>query len=449
MARRRTLKITPILVTLNIFLLLFIIGFYTFRLIKYYKLENGKTQTNNQNLLVEKVLKDESYIDQTKGLVKNDDKTSYTYKGNIDNNYLLYSGNLYRILGIDNEKNIRAISENVITMMYSGLEKGYDDSYVNKWLNDSDKSKFLKDLYGINLLTNSYRCEDKIDDITKITCENLNMSSKVTLLSLYDYYNAGGKSSFLNNGETYYLSTTDSSNNAYFITENGEIAKDQVSTKIHGVRPIITISSKTELLSGNGSKDNPYVIEKHDIKTLKDVYAGNYIEYNGNKYRVIESNTESVRVASVDAIKKDNTLIETIFDTKSSKINLKTGIGLYLNKDVLALLNDDKNIVESSWNIGALSLDNLDYSELENEKITMKIGMLNISDKFIGDVKNVFTLTRGIESDLVINVIKDNATVFADNITSKYNIRIAFNLKNNLNIKKGTGTLNNPYVLGE
>lgn len=449
MSRRKILKITPILVTINIFLLLFIIGFYTFRLIKYYKLENDPTQSKSQNLLVEKVLRDESYVDQTKGLVKNDDKTSYTYKGNIDNNYLLYSGTLYRILGVDNEKNVRAISENVITMMYSGLEKGYDDSYVNKWLNDIDKSKFLKDLYATNLLTNSYRCEDKIDDMTKITCENLNMSNKATLLSLYDYYNAGGKSSFLNNGETYYLTTTDSSNNAYFITENGEIAKDQVSTKIHGVRPIITLSSKTELLSGNGSKENPYIVEKHDIKTLNDVYIGNYIEYKTYKYRIIQKDKDSIRVASIDAIKKDNKLIETIFDNTSNKINLKTGIGLYLNKDILSSLNNDKNIVDSTWNIGTLSLNNLDYTELETEKITMKIGMLNISDNYIGDVKNVFTLTRGIESDLIINVIKDNGTIYGDNITSKYNLRIAFNLKNNIKINNGIGTLDNPYVLGE
>ena len=49
MSRRKVLKITPILVTLNVFILLFIIGFYTFRLIKYYKLENGKNASNNTN----------------------------------------------------------------------------------------------------------------------------------------------------------------------------------------------------------------------------------------------------------------------------------------------------------------------------------------------------------------------------------------------------------------
>ena len=203
------------------------------------------------------------------------------------------------------------------------------------------------------------------------------------------------------------------------------------------------------MLSGNGSKDNPYVVEKHDINELKDVYVGNYIELDGNKYKVIEKAADSVRVAGIEAIKKDNKLVETTFDSTSNKINVKTGIGLYLNKDVLTLLKNNKNIVDSSWNVGTLALDNLDYTALENEKVTMKIGMLNISDNFIGDVKNVFTLTRGIESDLIINVIKENGTVFGDNISSKYNVRIAFNLKNDLKIKNGTGTLNNPFILGE
>ena len=217
---RRRLKITPVLVTLNVLVLLLIVAFYGTRMIKYYLKENGKSNDkDNTVLLVDTVLKKQSYVDLTKGLIFDEEKNEYRYLGEVDDNYLEYSGILYRIIGIDKEKNIKVISDKSVTMMYSGLEKGYDDSYVSKWLNDTEKSKFTKELYGLDLLTNSFRCEDKVDDMTKITCENLNMSNKVTILSLYDYYNAGGKSSFLNNGETYYLSTTDSSNGTYFITE--------------------------------------------------------------------------------------------------------------------------------------------------------------------------------------------------------------------------------------
>ena len=42
MAKKKILKITPILITLNILLLVVITSFYTFRLVKYYKLEHKK-----------------------------------------------------------------------------------------------------------------------------------------------------------------------------------------------------------------------------------------------------------------------------------------------------------------------------------------------------------------------------------------------------------------------
>ena len=41
MSKRKVLKITPILIVLNVLILLFIVGFYTTRLIKYYIAENG------------------------------------------------------------------------------------------------------------------------------------------------------------------------------------------------------------------------------------------------------------------------------------------------------------------------------------------------------------------------------------------------------------------------
>ena len=40
---RRRLKITPVLVTLNVLVLLLIVAFYGTRMIKYYLKENGKS----------------------------------------------------------------------------------------------------------------------------------------------------------------------------------------------------------------------------------------------------------------------------------------------------------------------------------------------------------------------------------------------------------------------
>ena len=136
---KRRLKIRPVLVTLNVLVLLIIVGFYSFRLVKSYLRENGKKKGNESVLLVDALIKKQSYVDLTKGLVYDEDEEVYRYLGDIKDNYLEYSGNLYRIISIDSEYNIKTISEKSITYMYSGLEKGYDDSYVNKWLNVSEE----------------------------------------------------------------------------------------------------------------------------------------------------------------------------------------------------------------------------------------------------------------------------------------------------------------------
>lgn len=451
MARRRVLKITPVLVTLNILVLLLIICYYSFRLVKYYKLENGSTKENETILLVKEVLKKQSYVDLTQGLIHNEEDNTYIYLGNVDDNYIEYSGNIFRIIGVDSSNNIRAVSENSLTLMYSGLEKGYNDSYINKWLNasESDNSGVFENiLYNSeNILSLTDMCSDVIDDLSNITCNEINKDNKITLLSLYDYAGSGGKSGFLNNGEDFYLSTLDSSNNNYYINSDGEVGINQVSTKVYGVRPVITINSQTILLSGNGTKDNPYKIESHDIKALSDVYVGNYIEFNNEVYKVINKYDDTVRVAATNVLKnnEENLLYRYCL---TNLYNNKSGIGKYLNNDFYESIPNNNLIKDSYWYVGKSSLANLDYSNMYSTKSNAYIGFLSLGDLYVNDLNNIFTITPGIESDEIINVINEDGNIYGDSVSSKYNVRIAFNIDNTISISNGIGSIDSPYVLG-
>ena len=117
MNKKKRLKITPVLIALNIIVLLVIISFYTTRLVKYYLKENGTKKGNDVVLLSNEILKHQSYLDLTKGLVYDEENNNYKYKGKVNDNYVLYSGMLYRIVGIDNENNIKLVSEDNITMV--------------------------------------------------------------------------------------------------------------------------------------------------------------------------------------------------------------------------------------------------------------------------------------------------------------------------------------------
>ena len=423
-------------------------------MIKYYLKENGKSNyKDNTVLLVDTFLKKQSYVDLTKGLIFDEEKNEYRYLGEVDDNYLEYSGILYRIIGIDKEKNIKVISDKSVTMMYSGLEKGYDKSYVNKWLN-YDKDVSGSGVYennikeSVNYLSSTYYCEDIIDDIKNITCDKNTTNYKISLLSLYDYYKAGGKSSFLNNGETFYLGTLNKDNHNYYITSDGEVSINEISTRTYAVRPVITIISSSVLLSGKGTKDDPYKILEIKPSTLEDTTINTYVSFSNQVFKVIDNSTDATKVALNGVIKENDIDVVKSFGGKNNKYsNSKNTVGYYLNNTYLKTL-DSKNIIKSNWYIGALSLDNLDYSNEKNTKINLSVGMLSLGDMFVGDINNVLTLSRGIESDQIINVINKEGNFYGDFITSKYNVRPALYLNNELKITGGNGTFDAPYELG-
>ena len=449
---KRRLKIRPVLITLNVSLLIIIALFYTFRLVKYYLKENGHKDADTTTLLVDELIKKQSYVDQTKGLVHDKNASIYRYIGKVEDNYLEYSGILFRIVGIDKDNNIKAISDSNLTLMYSGLEKGFDKSYVYKWLNKSDEK--YSGIFENNMdstdkyLTNTYLCDDVVSDLKNINCEKNNNALKITLLSLYDYASAGGKESYLNNGESYYLSTIDDKNNNYFINTTGDVGLNKISSKIYGVRPVITIKNDVALMHGDGSKTSPYAVIEKSISKLSDVYVSKYINYSGNTYRVI-STGENVKIALSDNIKDGDKYLEKIFGGKNNIYSTtKKTIGEYLNNTYYKFIKNNDLIVKSSYGIGSNTLDNLDYTAVYSKTNTFNIGMLTLGDMFISDTKNVLTMNRGIESSMIINVINKDGNVFGDLIASKYEVRPTMYLKGDINIVSGDGSIDSPYELG-
>ena len=449
---KRRLKIRPVLIALNVSLLIIIALFYTFRLVKYYLKENGHKDADTTTLLVDELIKKQSYVDQTKGLVHDKNASIYRYIGKVEDNYLEYSGILFRIVGIDKDNNIKAISDSNLTLMYSGLEKGFDKSYVYKWLNKSDEkySGIFENNMGSTdkYLTNTYLCDDVVSDLKDINCEKNNNALKITLLSLYDYASAGGKESYLNNGESYYLSTIDDKNNNYFINTTGDVGLNKISSKIYGVRPVITIKNDVALMHGDGSKTSPYAVIEKSISKLSDVYISKYINYSGSTYRVI-STGENVKIALSDNIKDGDKYLEKTFGGKNNIYSTtKKTIGEYLNNTYYKSIKNNDLIVKSSYGIGSNTLDNLDYTAVYSKTDTFNIGMLTLGDMFISDTKNVLTMNRGIESSMIINVINKDGNVFGDLIASKYEVRPTMYLKGDISIVSGDGSIDSPYELG-
>ena len=447
MKKKKVLKITPILVTLNVLVLLGIAGFYGFRLVKYYKLQHA--DDGGVVLLADEIIKRRSYLDETKGLVFNEKDNIYTYKGEVEDNYLSYSGMMYRIIGVDKDKNIKAINEENVTLMYPGFEKGYKDSYINKWLNKSsnkDSGVYESTFYRANdLIKNTTFCSDVIKDPEKITCNEKNNDYKITLLSLYDYKQAGGKTSFLNNGKSFNLGSLNDEKLSYYVTDDGDIAIQQKQNWAINVRPVITISSTVELVSGNGKKDNPYIIEKHNVDLLSDAYVGNYVALNKEAYRIVRKDNDKVLVVKANTLKNGEKETMVHFGGEDNNYSPDKGIGYYLNKTYLNTLDFKNKTVKGEFYTGQITLDDYDYSLLKTSSVKANVGMLTMADMFINEGNNELILFKAIEAENIVYVMKDGH-FFGDVLTSDYAVRPAVYLSADLDIDTGKGTLLDPYV---
>lgn len=446
----RKLKITPVLIAINILVILVIISFYIVRMYKYYKLENAPSDENTKATLYDEILKHQSLVDQTKGLVYDEENNIYRYIGNIEDNYIKYNGILFRIVEIDNYNNIKIVSDNNITLMYNS-NTTFEKSFVNKWLNKTDENYsgvFENNLYDTSNLENTSSCSDIIDDLTKITCLSVDTNNKISLLSLYDYSSAGGKQSYLNNKESFYLSTISSKNIEYYVTSSGDIGVND--NKVLGVRPVLTLNGNLELLEGKGTKEEPYIIEKHEVKNTKDAYIGSYIKIKNDTYRIINIENDKIKVIKDSIIlDENNNGILKSFSTKTNVYSLdKNSLGYYLNNDYYNTLNKDL-IVKSDFFIGAYTSTNLDYTSMYSKKINTFISLPSLSDMFINDVENIFLLNPSYENNQTIYTINNTKNIYKDLITNTHNIRPVFYIKKDNDILSGAGTKIDPYIISE
>ena len=239
------------------------------------------------------------------GLIKSEDDlgTAYYYRGSVDNNYVSVGGFLFRILRINGDESIRLILNEPIgeTLAYNNDTSETDD-YKNKLIfdNASIKTK-LDSWYKENLqdyekyIVNSSFCNDTnvsseennisylspysrifVDESPSLVCSGTVSKSNIGLITVDEAVMAGAykdkanKNYFLynpNNGSGLWTmsgSKIMNKNNAVLgiiINSNGSLNFDKKINLEYYIRPVISIDKNT-IVTGTGSKDDPYVINK-------------------------------------------------------------------------------------------------------------------------------------------------------------------------------------------
>jgi len=444
--KKSKLKIQNIIIVINTIILLGIIGFYGYRLIHFYKIEHPKVdETFN---LVQTITLEKNITTIDDGLYETDD--GFIFKGKNVNNYLEYSGYLFRIISIDKNNNIKLITEESLTNLAWGIENNYDKSYIKSWLNSEEKHKgiFYKSLNNAYLVDTNF-CIEKVNEESK-KCTEIT-TDKVGLMSLEEYNNAGGTKSYLQTNNTWWLSNP-SEEGIWYVYSNGNI-NDVIKTGknyySYGVRPVITIKGDIALISGDGSVDNPYKVENESANVLKNKNVGKYIKYSDLTWRIIEKNDNYIRVTLDGVLKENEEDLITNFSSYSNVYATNNGIGKYLNNDFYNTL-DNTYMVDGTVYVNRYdSTVDFDYNGIFETSITAKVGMMQVGDLFMNDYTDYYLVSRTSTYVGTVYKVIENNGLYADLPTEKAKIRPTIFLNLESPIISGDGTQNNPYVIGD
>ena len=282
-----------IFIILSILFLGFMISFYGYRLVHYYLIENPSGSKLKENTsLVDEIINKNKIVNEGNGLYFDDN--NYIFKGQVNNNYVYYSGLLWRIVKINKDGSIKLISEEVLTSLYWDNTDNFEDSTLNNWLND----KILTKLSHQEYLSNINICVDILDKVENKECEKYFNKQKIGFLSVDEYIESKGKQSYLNNGKSYWLSNPDYNGNMWYVNSDGGLSNVN-SDSNYGIRATILLKDGIVNISGDGTFDKPFIIENDNYTNLSQVNIGMYLNYSNYKWRVIDKNETGIKVVPI------------------------------------------------------------------------------------------------------------------------------------------------------
>ena len=407
--------------------------------------------------------------------------------GTDPNNYIWYSGKLWRAVSIDSSDNsVKLVTQwNISSITYNVAENAdFQGSYMEQWLNDTSVDGFLGNLRE----PEKFIKMDSIWNATFVSYDNVSIKPAKTtmitdaigLLNIYEYTtsykNATIDTGYLNNRlGAYSLSPTDNSRvNAY-----GNIAGyangSYGPVMKTGVRPTLNLKPNIKTIDGDGTSTNPYRLQGDNDSPvgalLSTRYSGEYISFGtgeNNLYRIVShENGTGTKITSAIPLKDSGNYKAMSFGSNVTFSKDNT-IGTFLNGDYLTsgtyLTRDQVNMIEdnTTWYLGTDGLgtsyklakyQDVTGKDLITATTSAKIGLLRIGElmasQFDVQDNNERYWLQTPYSTTALNVLDNEASInyFANPNKDVYGIKPAMNLKSNVVITGGKGTKEEPFTI--
>ena len=410
--------------------------------------------------------------------------------GNEPNNYIWYSGKLWRAVSVNNEaKTTKLVTQwNISAITYSSGNTAFEGSYMEEWLNDTTVDGFLGNLRDYeNFIVTDAKWNATMDDtdLGSITRPNgtTTVTDAVGLLNMYEYqssyYGTTYRNGYLNNGLYWWTLTPYSTSYVRNVINYGNAGNYSPSTA-RGVRPSINLKSSVKIVNGNGTIDNPYRLEGDNDTNLSGTmlntrYSGEYITFGTGEntlYRIVSHETSGLtKITSAEPLKSGGSFITNALGNYlySSTTTMGTFLnGTYLTDYVGSTYSD---MIEDSttWYLGTVGsganyrlgkYTDTNMSGLTSSTTNAKVGLLRMGELMSGQFER-YTVKGGSSSTGLttsywtltpysasrVRDVRNNGIASDYSPSLARGVRPSVNLKSNVQIVNGEGTLNSPFEI--
>ena len=399
-------------------------------------------------------------------------------------NYIWYSGKLWRVVSIDpSDNSVKLVTQwNISTIPYDDNISAFEGSYMEMWLNDTTIDGFLGNLRNPESFIkkdSKWNASMMTDSSSKPPSEEGGgtiVENPIGLLNSYEYnaIDKGESTNYINNRLFWFTLTPYSNNRVWNAYNIGGAYNNGNITTANGIRPSINLKSNVKIVDGDGSEEKPYRLEEDNDTNLEGVklntrYSGEYISFGtgeNNLYRIVSHETEGLtKITSAEPLKENGSYKKLSFGEDVYYSNNNT-VGSFLNGEYLNssyyLTSDQVNMIEdnTTWYLGTVAIGknyklakytDETMSDLTSKITNAKVGLLRLGElmanQFDIDSSNTayWTLTPYSSSD--VRFVNDIGNASYTSLSNASGIKPSMNLKSNVIITGGEGTLQNPFTL--
>ncbi len=421
-----------------------------------YKVTYTAYDSMDNETIVERTVK---VVQSLSGIVENDTNKKGYYVGEVDNNYLRLSGMLFRIVNANNDGSVRIVAdEDVASIDYNSIQN---------WLNNYYYAHLTED--AKSFLVDSTFCQDQLNqaDLTTTECSDGGKKQKVGILSVEDYAKsmAAGNSYLFTHSMVWLANDKDDKQawtaRDWYVNTDAKYMEFSKNYSM-GVRPVLTIKKDTLIKGGKGTLGNPYVLgdltpAKSNDK-LNTRYTGEYVEYGGYLFRILEANMSGTTKVILDGTLEMDDQTTQISYPANKEVAIynpkqKGNVGYQIEHLAANYIKTDiftKQEIEVP-----IYKDNAKYGKpAETKKYKVTFAAPSMHELFASEIvysdKEPYWLRDSSQEVGRRFAVSDTGDVYYD---KKYDmeagIRVIAQMKKSAVILDGKGTKDDPYTLVE